>query len=122
MMYPSNQASAVLARLSKHLDKLSGQVFDMEEQLGSVLDAAHIKETVTLTKIQSLDFVRQSLEDCALLLHYLSHMELSDASDAEAFVQITKKLKLNTTQEIAAPNSVTKIAEGNFSAGDMDLL
>ena len=95
----------VLARLSKHLDHLSGQVFDTEEQLGELLLTMPPQKPVAVDKIQSLDFVRQSLEDCALLLHYLSEQQSEQLQTQLLLETARQKMKLNTTQNIVIPNN-----------------
>lgn len=103
---PSAHSSSflgVLARLSKHLDHLSGQVFDTEEQLGELLVSVSPQKPVAMDKIQSLDFIRQSLEDCALLLHCLSDQKNDHLEPKQLLENAHQRMKLNTTQKIVVP-------------------
>ena len=58
--------SCSIHRLSKHLDSLANQIAAVEETLCETLTENESKK-IDVEKIQGLDYVRQSLEDCALL-------------------------------------------------------
>ncbi len=106
-----------LERLSNHLDMLAGQIFSVEEALGSLLIEQPQNEKISFSKFQSLDFARQSLEDCALLLQFLSKdpsIEVALRSKAE----INGKLKLDVTRGILASSHETS---NSTLSGDLDL-
>lgn len=94
MCSSSNELSAVLARLSAHLDKMAGQVHDIEAELGNILLADRSERHISISKIQLLHFIRQSIEDCALLTHYLSTSRDFSEQRAEAVAEMRAKLKL----------------------------
>ena len=121
MDHSSNLKSDVLRRLSEHLDTLSEQVFDLEQQLGYVLDPSKARNPLPLTKFQSLDFVRQSLEDCSLLLHFLSRLDSEESETETNFTEIAQKLKMNTTQAVVLPRFQNEVLSGSGETGDVDL-
>ena len=94
------EISSVLERLSVHLDLLAGQVFDVEEELGNLLTGHKSGEELSITKLQSLDFTRQSLEDCALLLQGLVPHTSSTSIEFSTVLAASNNLKLNSTRSI----------------------
>ena len=108
----------VLQRLSNHLDFLAGRVFEVEQELGALLTRANSSEEISITKIQSLDFTRQSLEDCSLLLQVLRTHSKSGLEAGSNFEMSFKKLKLKSTESILNPN--TQSSESDRS-GQVDL-
>ncbi|SFF83835.1 hypothetical protein [Roseobacter denitrificans] len=94
------EVSTVLRRLCNHLDFLAARVFEVEEELGNMLIDKENSEGVSITRIQSLDFTRQSLEDCAILLQLLAqqttHAPIQISNDAVA----STNLKLSSTKSI----------------------
>jgi hypothetical protein len=113
----AQQISQTLARLSSHLDVLAGQLFHVEEALGQVLSSPKRNEGVSVTEFQSLDFARQSLEDCALMLHILSQ---DPSAEAEFRNTLTakEKLKLEATRRLLTPQSGNA---NSISSGEIDL-
>ena len=93
---------SALGNLSQHLDALSGKIFTIEEVLGTDLFSnSSDQTTVPITTLQSLDFVRQSLEDCALLTHFIS-----SAIAKEDFVQNGNELDfINQYRTEKIPNN-----------------
>ena len=65
------------------------------EQLGELLLTMPPQKPVAVDKIQSLDFVRQSLEDCALLLHYLSEQQSEQLQTQLLLETARQKMKLS---------------------------
>lgn len=111
----------ILARLSAHLDKLAAQVFDVEEALGDLISTGGTTDKPSVTKLQSLDFVRQSLEDCALLAHQLGAQPILSSEEGAALEVLRAKLKLAATQELVSPEKndpKRHLVSGN---GDLDL-
>ena len=110
--------SEVLHRLSNHLDFLAGRVFEVEQELGSLLTKANSSEEISITKIQSLDYTRQSLEDCSLLLQVLRTHSNSGLEAGANFGTTAGKLKLKSTESILNPN--TQSSESHIS-GQVDI-
>lgn len=109
---------SVLQKLSIHLDFLAGRVFEVEEELGKLILGGKSSEEVSITKIQSLDFTRQSLEDCAILLQVLKRHVSDTSFRVSCDVVSSNKLKLNSTKSILG-SSLTN-AETDVS-GQVDI-
>jgi hypothetical protein len=88
-----------ISNMSEHLDHLAANVFRVEEAIGELLDQKVVPSTVPLTKLQTLDYTRQSLEDCALLLHLISKESEGDEKSAD-FFKLKSRLRLKTTRDI----------------------
>ncbi len=119
MKNPENKAdlSATLQKLSAHLDLLASQVFSVEEALGAMLNSGDKNQRISITKFQSLDFTRQSLEDCALMLQILS-TDPSAMTPIKDKSGIRNKLKLDATKDLIA----RRLDDLNTaSSGDLDL-
>lgn len=113
--------SQVFESLSAHLDRLAEQVCDIEEALGLSLPENSTACSISITKFQSLDFIRQSLEDCALLVHFLSlNRDGNCVSDTDTST-ISSKLKLDATKSILQPNKTREPERNAPSGGDLDL-
>ena len=112
-----NSISDTLARLSAHLDMLAGQIFCVEEALGTVLSDESSTAGISITRLQSLDFTRQSLEDCALMLQALSADPSAQAA-LENSSALEQKLKLDATKKLLFAKKAMISFE---SDGDVDL-
>ncbi|MFK7764368.1 MAG: hypothetical protein AB8B62_13995 [Roseobacter sp.] len=111
-------ASDVLKRLSVHLDHLSSKIFEVEEALGELLNHESKHEGLPITKFQSLDFTRQSLEDCSLLLCFFSQIESFQESSIDDRNLIIEGLKLDITRSLVQPNSSIASLD---NTGEVDL-
>ena len=108
--------AATLKRMSAHLDLLAGQIFDVEEALGGMLlDDTHI-EGGSLQRLQALDFTRQSLEDCALLLLILGKENHSSNLEVETGA-LAGQLRLASTRLLLC-ESEAEVYEHN--CGEVD--
>lgn len=99
-------------RLSAHLDMIAGQIYEIEKDLGELLAVQEPQAELSITKTQRLDFARQSLEDCAVLLHLISapnEQYLGKITQTEA---IAERLKLETTK------ALIRFETTNFEPGD----
>ena len=115
--------STVLSRLSAHLDRLSCQIYDVEEALGKIWaePGAGAGASASVTRLQSLDYVRQSLEDCALLVHYLGKTSHVNELSNECAGDLRGRLKLNTTQNLVIPFNSPKSSGQNADTGGVEL-
>lgn len=110
--------SKVLEKLSAHLDYLSGQVFNVEQELGEMVAGGDGLPSRSITKLQSLDFTRQSLEDCALLLHLLSNNKNTKITIGDDAETIQRNLKLEKTRNLLIDFRVIELED---EAGKIDL-
>lgn len=62
-----------LSRLSLHLEGLAEEILALEQAISGPLEGPRMDEGA-IRQVQRLDFVRQSLEDCALLVHLLGRV------------------------------------------------
>ncbi|MEM6887349.1 MAG: hypothetical protein AAF636_04325 [Pseudomonadota bacterium] len=113
----------LLERMSDHLDALAAKVFEIEDAIGKAIknDCSKSHEGATITRLQSLDFLRQSLEDLALLSCYLSQNSQRITDGRMPANALSVNLKLDVTRAIvvgAAKGAVALHAEGD---GDLDL-
>lgn len=113
----------LMERMSDHLDLLASKVFDIEEALGKAIQepARGQHEIETITRLQSLDFLRQSLEDLALL---------SCSMSKHASTLSTRDLPVGTFKDVLRLESTKKILFGTDlsderlqtkEGGDLDL-
>jgi hypothetical protein len=93
----SKDMNEVLANLASHLDAIAGQIFEIEEAVGLLLVQRVNMESSTIARLQKLDFVRQSLEDIAILSHLLKREDFFIQIEIESIVP---KLKLEETVRV----------------------
>ena len=113
--------SGVLERIARHLDALAGQIYGVEDTLSSALAVVPDKEISSLTRLQSLDYVRQSLEDCALLVHLIRQCPTTEGFSTGNALAITQKLKLDSTRAILGPAYNQNRENLGPEVGDLDL-
>lgn len=113
--------TAVLQLMSHHLDALAGEVHQVEHAVGDGLGDMP-QGSGTIKQLQSLDFLRQSLEDLALLTLCITRAGTFGAlSDAQAD-RIAQKLKLAATRALMeATNATAEPAAVDRTSGDLDL-
>lgn len=108
---------STLQKLSVHLDMLAGQIFEAEEAIGSLLAPGSQTQTLPITRLQSLDFTRQSLEDCALLLHFLSSDKSAALVNIANSSALQDKLKLAVTKDLLTNHHINDDPQ---SKGEID--
>ncbi len=101
-------------RLSEHLETLANQLSAVEETLCEALTPEQKQNDVDITKLQGLDYIRQSLEDCALLSLLMSGSSETDGLHAE---EIASRLKLESSRALVLP----KTSESYSGLGDVQL-
>lgn len=87
--------SKLLAGMSVQMDSLATEVHRIEHAIGDELAMASTPRTQTITRLQRLDFLRQSLEDLALLLHFLSKDH-----NGVLELNLSEKLRLDVTKAL----------------------
>lgn len=111
----------ILARVSGHLDSLAAQVFTIEQAVGATVSRSGNTSGAAITELQGLDFLRQSLEDTALLMHLLNKREQAQGSGGSDLSGIAKRLKLNSTQKLLNNNDCQKHQSETSTSGELDL-
>ena len=93
---------------------LASQLSSVEEALCEVLAEENSGTRNNIEKLQGLDFIRQSLEDCALMFLLISRKPELDETGHLNVEEITSRLKLESTRAIlsAAPKQ-TRRSLGN---------
>ena len=94
--------ATVLCRLSLHFDRLASEVAAVEAAICQLLDDRIAIDDQYIVQLQSLDGTRQSLEDLALLSHFIA-----DQAEGEVPVQTTEQLRLAATKELLMPEPDT---------------
>lgn len=107
--------SFVLDRLSGQLDVLAARVHETEEAVGKALQAGGTEASVLVARLQTLDYLRQSLEDCALLALLLAKIKHAEETDINV-EQITKKLRLESTRDLLSQHR-----DAGHATGDIQL-
>lgn len=112
----------VLHRMSAHLDDLAARVYHVEHAIGDDLLGAGPQAASNIQRLQTLDLLRQSLEDMALLTLYLSQCSDLSMLQVKQPQILADKLSLDVTKSllmarlVPSPSSYT--SESN---GDVDL-
>lgn len=101
----------ILSRASEHLDSLAEEVLAVEHALGEELGQMPQKPG-NIGRLQRLDYLRQSLEDAAMLMHILSKEGQSGVAD-----DVQGKLRLETTRALLRSGVSTAPAA---AAGQVD--
>lgn len=117
-VFEAVQLSTFLQRLAFHLERLAEDVESIEQTTGDLVHKLAEPESVPLVKLQSLDFTRQSVEDCALLLRHLSKAQEMQHTHISGHEEFSKYLKLASTKKLLdAEGSVNAtVASGEFDA------
>jgi hypothetical protein len=114
----SGETESVLSNVSLHLDALADRIMVLEETVCKSLAVVGGElNNSRVTELQSLDFLRQSLQDLAVLIHLMDLHAPYDAADQLPLDKVTSKLKLAATKELLHKSSHLK----NLSSlGDVD--
>lgn len=105
----------VLANLSRHLDIIAGQIFEIEEAVGLLVEQEKKMDNSIIARLQKLDFVRQSLEDISILSHLLKREDCSIHIEIETIVP---KLKLEETVRLVTGSN--QFVTDTHLQGDID--
>lgn len=110
----------ILNRVAEYLDKLSGQVFDIEGTVSRTISVNGISDDSAIKNLQSLDYLRQSLEDLALLAVTLGDSKIGPLSD-DVIEGVKQKLKLKSTRTLLDEVPLCKTRDTDFRCGEFDL-
>lgn len=111
----------ILARLARHLDGLAARVHALEHTLGTEIADLSSSSEATITQLQTLDFLRQSLEDCAMLSLLLNKHGNPSAFNSIDRSILTSKLRLETTKDLVLGSAFAKVYPVQPDGGDVDL-
>lgn len=115
-IFPPKDLNEFLGDFSGQLDRIASKVFHVEEAIASLISESARTDYLTITRLQSLDYIRQSLEDLALLSHLLRAQNLNAKIEVNDLVP---RLKLNETAKLL--ESKKKYCSPAQSDGDFDL-
>lgn len=113
----------VMGRMSDHLDSLACKVFEIEDVLGRTLDGKKpaIEDGSAITRLQSLDFLRQSLEDLALMICLVSKNTEYLHDHKLPVERICAGLKLDTTRFVVVGKDIPDMEKTSQDTGEFDL-
>ncbi len=121
---PSHDLSLteLLARLSRHLDALSGEVHVVEHGIGSHLSGSDLRAPRAITQLQSLDYLRQSLEDLALVAHLAGRLPEVQGHHCSGVDAIAAKLTLQRSKALLQSGQMPVPTDfADTGQGDVDL-
>lgn len=110
--------SALLARVSVQIDGLATEVHRIEHAIGDELALTAAQGSQTITRLQRLDFLRQSLEDLALLFLFLSKDH-----DGVLECDLADKMRLDVTKALIKERRPfgAGLLPDDWVMGDVDL-
>lgn len=110
-------AQDVLRRLSMHLDGLAADVHAIEHAIGEESGRNPVAHNSYIKRLQRLDFLRQSLEDLALL-----NLFLADHVSGTLSSSLGQSLRLASTKALLNPDArEPETSISNACIGDLDL-
>jgi hypothetical protein len=111
-----------MCRLSVYLDTLGDQIHAVEHEIGEQFCPKSPPKAATITQLQSLDYLRQSLEDLAMLALLLGKAEGIGTLPATTAADISAKLNLNDTKALMCSQlDSVGFGAGAAGSGDLDL-
>lgn len=113
---PESGKDLVLKRLARQLDHLAAEVHRIEHAIGDGLAVSDLRDSDTVQRLQRLDYLRQSLEDMALLSLFLS-----DAGEDPCHGDLAPRLRLEATRQLLDPRGVHAVKPAPPLVGDVDL-
>lgn len=118
----SQRLTGLLQKISSHLDILADQTHVIEHAVGQHLCPSMQQQSAAITQLQSLDYLRQSLEDLAILTQLLSRSDCCGDLPAEAINEILNKLNLQDTKALVCSKHVSvPFGQGDAKHGEIDL-
>ena len=108
----------VLGRMSAHLDCLAAMVFDLEQTVANHLATPEGFKGNSIEEFQSLDLLRQSLEDLAILSLLLAKRENAQPTEP---TQLASRLSLDITRSVLLGGTGVGFQDTATQAGDLDL-
>ena len=118
---PELTSEALLTRLSRYLDHLADEVQKVEQTIAAPPEDGDALPGSAIVQLQSLDRLRQSLEDLALLTLCLGRTDAMGRPALECPGQIRNNLRLEATRALFdQPCGATRPVRREAS-GEVDL-
>ncbi|MFT6674179.1 MAG: hypothetical protein ACJAVM_000350 [Sulfitobacter sp.] len=112
----------LLSRVSAHLDDLAARVYHVEHAIGDEFSTTGPQSADTIQRLQTLDLLRQSLEDLSLLMLYVSQSDSLTDQALSGIDKLTARLHLNATKALLSPYyDPDNPPSRPFSEGEVDL-
>ena len=116
-----NSLRGLFGQLSRRLDIMAAKSFEIEEAVAKLVENNGKQGLDFVEGLQSLDYLRQALEDTAVLCHLLKiHLPKDNDGPFDAVV-ILSKLKLQETQDILIKKTLDPSNLVKPVSGDIDL-
>ncbi|WP_299405053.1 hypothetical protein [uncultured Roseobacter sp.] len=116
----ADHAKIILKRIAVYLDGLAGDVADLEDTVSDVVKVKEVQDERAIKNLQSLDFLRQSLEDLARMAAAFGESSKNESS--EALIQsAASKLKLKSSRLLLGDTSGAPVKSGKNGLGEIDL-
>lgn len=93
----------ILHRMSSHLDDLAARVYHVEHAIGDEFSTSGPQAAATIQRLQTLDLLRQSLEDLSLLVLFVSQSDDLCGQSVNEINQLANRLSLDTTKALLTP-------------------
>ncbi|MDW3221888.1 MAG: hypothetical protein R8G34_03215 [Paracoccaceae bacterium] len=113
-------AEDILLRVASYMDSLAGHVFDIEETLGDTVSTQLAGDHVAIQNLQVLDFLRQSLEDLAMMALILRDPKTRPFTD-ETIKKAGNRLKLKATRNLLDGTTAGESKVNLDNLGELDL-
>lgn len=114
-------AEALLARLSDHLDGLASEVHRVEQVVGTQASAARPAPSGAIVQLQSLDHLRQSLEDLSMLTLFLARSDETGIPGLQNPGRIRCRMRLGSTRALFDKFDQSSISAAPPNTGEIDL-
>ena len=108
----------VLERLSAHLDRQAAQIFDLEQTVAAHFSEAGEPADDAIVEFQTLDFLRQSLEDVSVLVLLIAQYSQVNMSNPE---HLARKLKLDSTRTVLLGSVGVGFEVDDIGSGEVDI-
>ena len=112
----------ILHRMSRHLDDLAARVYHVEHAIGDEFSTSGPQATATIQRLQTLDLLRQSLEDLSLLVLFVSQTDGIESQNVKGIEKLANRLSLDATKALLTPKFCpARRGTLPFEEGDVDL-
>jgi hypothetical protein len=103
MQNPSLSSDTLIPRIACHLKELAVTLSDVENALGDILPVEIAPQT--LLRLQTLDHIRQSVEDLSLLMTLIGQETQTQNTCFQRLSQKNDQLSLESTKRLLKPQT-----------------